>query len=188
MRQRKQRKKGRNSLQGVPKKEDGICDSIQRDKPNGLFNEEQTYNGSRHILKCMTCRAKPWEILAIVGPSGAGKSSLLEILTGKVTPQSDTIHSNSDTADIINSNSDTPRHQQLQLRHPRHHQLQLRHRCHHQPQLRHRCHHQPQLRRPQNRQLQHHQRHHHQEQAHLGNLSLNFHCSRSSKIPSSIKD
>lgn len=41
----------------------------------------------RHVLKDINCRAKPWEILAIVGPSGAGKSSLLEILAGKLTPQ-----------------------------------------------------------------------------------------------------
>ncbi|XP_042513693.1 ABC transporter G family member 5-like [Macadamia integrifolia] len=41
----------------------------------------------RHVLKNVTCRAKPWEILAIVGPSGAGKSTLLEILAGRLTPQ-----------------------------------------------------------------------------------------------------
>ncbi|KAJ4943951.1 hypothetical protein NE237_016372 [Protea cynaroides] len=34
----------------------------------------------RHVLKNITCRAKPWEILAIVRPSGAGKSTLLEVL------------------------------------------------------------------------------------------------------------
>ncbi|KAJ4952993.1 hypothetical protein NE237_029825 [Protea cynaroides] len=41
----------------------------------------------RHVLKNVTCRAKPWEILAIVGPSGAGKSTLLEVLAGRLTPQ-----------------------------------------------------------------------------------------------------
>ncbi|KAL3528137.1 hypothetical protein ACH5RR_012793 [Cinchona calisaya] len=45
----------------------------------------------RHVLKDINCRAKPWEILAIVGPSGAGKSSLLEILAGKLTPQNASI-------------------------------------------------------------------------------------------------
>lgn len=34
----------------------------------------------RHVLNNVTCRAKPWEILAVVGPSGAGKSTLLELL------------------------------------------------------------------------------------------------------------
>lgn len=48
----------------------------------------------RHVLKDVTCRAKPWEILAIVGPSGAGKSSLLEILAGKLSPQSGSIFVN----------------------------------------------------------------------------------------------
>lgn len=46
---------------------------------------------SRRVLKDVNCRAKPWEILAIVGPSGAGKSSLLEILAGKLTPESASI-------------------------------------------------------------------------------------------------
>ncbi|XP_057492766.1 ABC transporter G family member 5-like [Actinidia eriantha] len=50
--------------------------------------------GVRHVLKDVHCRAKPWEILAIVGPSGAGKSSLLEILAGKLTPQSASIYVN----------------------------------------------------------------------------------------------
>ncbi|KAG2711548.1 hypothetical protein I3760_04G081800 [Carya illinoinensis] len=46
------------------------------------------------VLKGVNCRAKPWEIMAIAGPSGAGKSSLLEILAGKVTPQSGSIFLN----------------------------------------------------------------------------------------------
>ena len=53
---------------------------------------EKPFNkGVRQVLKEVNCRAKPWEILAIVGPSGAGKSSLLEILAGKVTPESGSI-------------------------------------------------------------------------------------------------
>ncbi|XVF17003.1 hypothetical protein REPUB_Repub10bG0079500 [Reevesia pubescens] len=50
--------------------------------------------GIRHVLKDVKCKAKPWEILAIVGPSGAGKSSLLEILAGKLTPQTGSIFVN----------------------------------------------------------------------------------------------
>lgn len=46
------------------------------------------------VLKDVNCRAKPWEILAIVGPSGAGKSSLLEILSGKILAQSGSIFIN----------------------------------------------------------------------------------------------
>ncbi|KAK7318432.1 hypothetical protein RJT34_03133 [Clitoria ternatea] len=53
---------------------------------------EQSCSGSvRHVLKNVSCQAKPWEILAIVGPSGAGKSSLLEILSGKQSPQSGSV-------------------------------------------------------------------------------------------------
>ncbi|XP_061346810.1 ABC transporter G family member 5-like [Gastrolobium bilobum] len=52
---------------------------------------EQSCSGVRHVLKNVSCQAKPWEILAIVGPSGAGKSSLLEILAGKLNPQSGSV-------------------------------------------------------------------------------------------------
>ncbi|XP_004503928.1 ABC transporter G family member 5-like [Cicer arietinum] len=48
---------------------------------------EKSCSGVRHVLKNVSCQAKPWEILAIVGPSGAGKSTLLEILAGKHSPQ-----------------------------------------------------------------------------------------------------
>lgn len=51
---------------------------------NLFANRKPLERGSRHVLKDVNCRAKPWEILAIVGPSGAGKSSLLEILAGKL--------------------------------------------------------------------------------------------------------
>ncbi|KAF7840124.1 ABC transporter G family member 5 [Senna tora] len=54
-------------------------------------HEEEEENGVKHVLKDVTFQAKPMEILAIVGPSGAGKSSLLEILSGKLTPQSGSI-------------------------------------------------------------------------------------------------
>ncbi|KAG6398515.1 hypothetical protein SASPL_139978 [Salvia splendens] len=46
------------------------------------------------ILKHVNLTANPSEILAIVGPSGAGKSSLLEILAGKLTPQTASIFIN----------------------------------------------------------------------------------------------
>ncbi|KAL2521288.1 ABC transporter G family member 5 [Forsythia ovata] len=55
---------------------------------------EQQENVPKVVLKDVNLRAKPWEILAIVGPSGAGKSSLLEILAGKVTPQSASVYVN----------------------------------------------------------------------------------------------
>ncbi|XP_068648018.1 ABC transporter G family member 5 [Aristolochia californica] len=43
----------------------------------------------RTVLHNVSCRARPWEIMAIVGPSGAGKSTLLEILSGKLEPVQD---------------------------------------------------------------------------------------------------
>ncbi|GAV60187.1 ABC_tran domain-containing protein/ABC2_membrane domain-containing protein/PDR_CDR domain-containing protein [Cephalotus follicularis] len=57
-------------------------------------NYEESNPRVRQILKDVNCRARPWEILAIVGPSGAGKSSLLEILAGKLTPQSGSVFVN----------------------------------------------------------------------------------------------
>ncbi|KAG6767407.1 hypothetical protein POTOM_028612 [Populus tomentosa] len=75
----------------------------KREHPFKIFTKKQEINqeprhqvtsldeaslGARHVLKDVYCKAKPWEILAIVGPSGAGKSSLLEVLAGKLTPQS----------------------------------------------------------------------------------------------------
>ncbi|KAK4353506.1 hypothetical protein RND71_029024 [Anisodus tanguticus] len=53
----------------------------------------------RHVLKDVNCRAKPGEILAIVGPSGAGKSSFLEILAGKIEPESGSIYVNQKPVD-----------------------------------------------------------------------------------------
>ncbi|XP_042495439.1 ABC transporter G family member 5-like [Macadamia integrifolia] len=53
----------------------------------------------RHVLKDVTCRAKPREILAIVGPSGAGKSTLLEVLVGHLTPQTASILINQEPMD-----------------------------------------------------------------------------------------
>ncbi|KAE8706860.1 ABC transporter G family member 5 [Hibiscus syriacus] len=73
----------------------------KRDNPFKIFNKnqqevvdqklQQQRPGIRNVLQDVNCKAKPWEILAIVGPSGAGKSSLLEILAGKLTPQSGSI-------------------------------------------------------------------------------------------------
>ncbi|KAJ6775153.1 ABC TRANSPORTER G FAMILY MEMBER 5 [Salix purpurea] len=67
--------------------------------PKQVINLEEASPGAKHVLKDVFCKAKPWEILAIVGPSGAGKSSLLEILAGKLTPQNGTIFVNQNPID-----------------------------------------------------------------------------------------
>ncbi|KAF2581308.1 hypothetical protein F2Q68_00003602 [Brassica cretica] len=64
--------------------------------------EDGTYKKVKHVLKGVTCRAKPWEILAIVGPSGAGKSSLLEILAGRLIPQTGSVIVNQRPVDRAN--------------------------------------------------------------------------------------
>ncbi|XP_050373038.1 ABC transporter G family member 5 [Argentina anserina] len=69
--------------------------------PKLELEEEPSTPGVRRVLTNVNCRAKPWEILAIVGPSGAGKSSLLEILAGKVTPQNGSIFVNHKPVDKI---------------------------------------------------------------------------------------
>lgn len=82
----------------------GINYKIQtqnRQHPFKIFSKEprENHQADRHVLKGVNCRAKPWEIMAIVGPSGAGKSSLLEILAGKLTPQSGSIFVNQNPVD-----------------------------------------------------------------------------------------
>ncbi|KAG7579039.1 ABC-2 type transporter [Arabidopsis thaliana x Arabidopsis arenosa] len=64
--------------------------------------EHETGNKVKHVLKGVTCRAKPWEILAIVGPSGAGKSSLLEILAARLIPQTGSVFVNKRPVDRAN--------------------------------------------------------------------------------------
>ncbi|XP_060212344.1 ABC transporter G family member 5 isoform X1 [Lycium barbarum] len=54
---------------------------------------------TRHVLKDVKCRAKSGEILAIVGPSGAGKSTFLEVLAGKIEPESGSIFVNQKPVD-----------------------------------------------------------------------------------------
>ncbi|KAL2906904.1 ABC transporter G family member 5 [Bienertia sinuspersici] len=71
-------------------------------------NDHQTSSsssdGMRTVLSQVNCRARPWEILAIVGPSGAGKSTLLEILAGKITPQSGSVLINNNAIEKANFN------------------------------------------------------------------------------------
>ncbi|KAF2614996.1 hypothetical protein F2Q70_00010475, partial [Brassica cretica] len=73
---------------------------LEADQPVKL--EDGTYKKVKHVLKGVTCRAKPWEILAIVGPSGAGKSSLLEILAGRLIPQTGSVIVNQRPVDRAN--------------------------------------------------------------------------------------
>ncbi|XP_065875084.1 ABC transporter G family member 5 isoform X1 [Euphorbia lathyris] len=76
----------------------GISYNISINKRENPFINVKHQKGSvKHVLKDVNCKAKPWEILAIVGPSGAGKSSLLEVLSGKLTPQNGSI--------LVNHNS-----------------------------------------------------------------------------------
>ncbi|KAF3786568.1 ABC transporter G family member 5 [Nymphaea thermarum] len=71
--------------------------------PNPVDEEQKVgmVKRAKHVLKNVSCRARPWEILAIVGPSGAGKSSLLEILAGRIIPQTSNILVNQKPIDRI---------------------------------------------------------------------------------------
>lgn len=59
-----------------------------RSDDDAAQDHHQQLNGGgvRQVLRNVTCRARPGELLAIVGPSGAGKSTLLEILAGRLSP------------------------------------------------------------------------------------------------------
>ncbi|KAL8152088.1 hypothetical protein V2J09_021896 [Rumex salicifolius] len=81
----------------------GINYTIQApgEKPNflSLLNPNADHHPAnsgrrRRVLTDVNFHAKPWEVLAIVGPSGAGKSSLLEILAGKIIPDSGAVYVN----------------------------------------------------------------------------------------------
>ncbi|CAN4105533.1 unnamed protein product [Withania somnifera] len=82
------RGKHQNCLRGVQE--------LHEVKELGKGNDSKVI---RHVLKDVSCRANSGEILAIVGPSGAGKSSFLEVLAGKIEPQSGSIFVNQKPVD-----------------------------------------------------------------------------------------
>jgi ATP-binding cassette subfamily G (WHITE) protein 2 len=91
--ERREKRASSMKKQGCEIEAIGINYSIQtqnKQHPLKIFSKEN-HQAERQVLKAVNCRAKPWEILAIVGPSGAGKSSLLEILAGRLTPQGGSI-------------------------------------------------------------------------------------------------
>ncbi|CAA0839460.1 ABC transporter G family member 5 [Striga hermonthica] len=77
----------------------GINYTIYQHKKGPILSSQKTRPAARQVLNDVSLTAKPWEILAIVGPSGAGKSSLLEILAGKIRPQSARIYVNGQPVD-----------------------------------------------------------------------------------------
>ncbi|KAL6542527.1 ATP-binding cassette sub- G member 5 [Orobanche minor] len=72
----------------------GINYSIHTHTKGSIIATKKSWPRARQVLRDVNLTAKPWEILAIVGPSGAGKSSLLEIVAGKIHPQSACIYVN----------------------------------------------------------------------------------------------
>ena len=44
-----------------------------------------------HVLKDVTLKIKPKEVVVIIGPSGSGKSTLLRCMNGLETPTSGTV-------------------------------------------------------------------------------------------------
>ncbi|KAJ4896952.1 ABC transporter G family member 5 [Raphanus sativus] len=75
---------------------------VKTEEETWKLEDGRTCKKVKHVLKGVTCRAKPWEILAIVGPSGAGKSSLLEILAGRLIPQTGSVIVNQRPVDRAN--------------------------------------------------------------------------------------
>ena len=45
-----------------------------------------------HVLKDVTLKIKPKEVVVIIGPSGSGKSTLLRCMNGLETPTSGTVY------------------------------------------------------------------------------------------------
>jgi branched-chain amino acid transport system ATP-binding protein len=48
--------------------------------------------GGRSILRGISLRVGPGEVLGIIGPNGAGKTSLFEVLSGRIPPKSGSVH------------------------------------------------------------------------------------------------
>ncbi|MPR37341.1 heme ABC transporter ATP-binding protein [Cytophagaceae bacterium SJW1-29] len=47
--------------------------------------------GARSLIRNVSLRVRPGELLAIVGPNGAGKSTLLKLCAGEIVPQAGTV-------------------------------------------------------------------------------------------------
>lgn len=56
-----------------------------------LRNVEAAYGTEQNVLKNVSFRAAPGEIVALVGPSGEGKTTLLRLLLGLLKPESGTV-------------------------------------------------------------------------------------------------
>ncbi|XP_068653370.1 ABC transporter G family member 5-like isoform X2 [Aristolochia californica] len=61
----------------------------EEDVEQGKRGGKASSSRIRTVLNNVSCRARPWEMMAIVGPSGAGKSTLLAVLAGKLEPEED---------------------------------------------------------------------------------------------------
>jgi branched-chain amino acid transport system ATP-binding protein len=48
--------------------------------------------GGREVLSNVGFEVRPGEVLGIIGPNGAGKTSLVEILSGRYSPKTGTVH------------------------------------------------------------------------------------------------
>jgi heme exporter protein A len=56
--------------------------------PNGLgVDQVHVWRGDLHVLKGVSLRVSPGEIVHVAGPNGTGKSTLLRVLTGLLHPE-----------------------------------------------------------------------------------------------------
>jgi len=62
--------------------------------PQLELTDIQKYFGVTHVLKGVTIKIQPGEIIGLIGPNGAGKSTLMQIITGVYAPTSGTIKMN----------------------------------------------------------------------------------------------
>ena len=67
------------------------------------FREVSLEYGSKKILKDLSFKIKPKEILGIAGPSGSGKSSIINIVTKLISPTSGTVFLGKDKFDVIDN-------------------------------------------------------------------------------------
>ena len=67
------------------------------------FKKVSLEYGSKKILKDLSFKIKPKEILGIAGPSGSGKSSIINIVTKLISPTSGTVFLGKDKFDVIDN-------------------------------------------------------------------------------------
>lgn len=74
------------------------------DNGEGLAVEGvHAWRGERHVLKGVSCRVRPGELLHVLGPNGTGKTTLLRVICGLLRPDQGEVRWNGEPIGRIRS-------------------------------------------------------------------------------------